>query len=487
MVNLADQIVPNEHGGRFVVYASTYAKLDSSVVDGGGTDDTEVIQAILDKAPDWGGLHLIMDGAALVRGIEVYSNTTIECENKDCGFFLASDCNRSIIKNAHWDFNFIHDKNISLIGGTYNHNCAGQLHHIELDHDPGGAFGNLQCVFAMEFYGVEHLLMRDVTIRNQRTFGMLIANWFRVTMENITIELPNNMFGENQDGIHFWGPGQYLDMRNIMGGAGDDFIALAPDENDGVSDITDVVIDGVYLDNADQGIRMLSKGTGRLDRVTIRNVTGTFKSFGFYINPWFPGSGGNFGNITFENIDMRQTTHKYDYATPFLFRIGGNIEKLTLKNINHHVAAHPLSLFDIGIPFHTPNDEHIAEYSHIGALILDGLQIYETCDHQEDISYMKIFCPVDSLIIRNSHIRRSPDSSICGCLIETTEHADIGCIHISGMTIDGKNQLLKYVTGKIGTVCLNDILCVNTTQPLISGDREIGILHQNAVFGAKVK
>ena len=104
-----------------------------------------------------------------------------------------------------------------------------------------------------------------------------------------------------------------------MGSAGDDFIALTPDENDCVSDITDVVIDGVFLDNADQGIRMLSRGEGRLDRVTVRNVTGTFKSFGFYINPWFAGTGGNFGNITIENIDLRQTEHKYDYTNPFLF------------------------------------------------------------------------------------------------------------------------------------------------------------------------
>jgi hypothetical protein len=55
------------------------------------------------------------------------------------------------------------------------------------------------------------------------------------------------------------------------------------------------------------------------------------------------------------------------------------------------------------------------------------------------------------------------------------------------MTIEGKNQLLKYVTGKIGTVCLSDILCTNTAEPLISGDGEIGILYQNAVFGADVK
>ncbi|MEN6584415.1 MAG: glycosyl hydrolase family 28 protein [Armatimonadota bacterium] len=485
-MDIADTIVPNKFSGRYTVYASTYAKLDSDVINGGGTDDTEVIQAILDKAPEWGGLHLIMDGAALVRGLEIYSNTTIECKTKDCGFFLASGSNRSIIQNVHLDFKTRHDKNITLLGGTYNQNCNGQEHHIMLDSDSKGVFGAEKWVIGMEFYGVEHLTMRDVTIRNQRTFAMLVANWYRVTMENITIELPDNMFGQNQDGIHFWGPGQFLNMRNIMGCSGDDFIALAPDENDNVSNITDVVIDGVFLNDADQGIRLLSRAEGRLDRVIIRNVTGTFKSFGFYINPWFPGSGGNFGNITFENIDLRQTKHKYDYATPFLFRIGGNIETLTLKGIHHNSPANPLRLIDLGIPFYTPNDEHTADYSHIHTLILDDLQIFDKSDSDIGTSYIKVLCPVDSIVVRNSHVKVSEVSQNAR-LIETSEHANIGCIHISGLTVDGMNTLIDHPAGKIETVCLNDVLCINTSGPLIAGEGEIGVVQSNAVFGAHLK
>ena len=77
------------------------------------------------------------------------------------------------------------------------------------------------------------------------------------------------------------GAGQFLTLRNIKGRAGDDFIALGPDEHDLVSSITDVLIDGVHLENADQAIRMLSRAKGRLDRVTVKNVTGTYRSYGF--------------------------------------------------------------------------------------------------------------------------------------------------------------------------------------------------------------
>ena len=69
------------------IYAGSVAKLDSNVFTGGGTDDTAALQAVLDTAKDNGGVHLIMDGAALVSGLVVFSGTTIEALNKNCGFF----------------------------------------------------------------------------------------------------------------------------------------------------------------------------------------------------------------------------------------------------------------------------------------------------------------------------------------------------------------------------------------------------------------
>jgi hypothetical protein len=48
------------------VYASTVATLDSNVNSGGGTDATESLQSVLDTARDGNGVHLVMDGAALV-------------------------------------------------------------------------------------------------------------------------------------------------------------------------------------------------------------------------------------------------------------------------------------------------------------------------------------------------------------------------------------------------------------------------------------
>ena len=48
----------------------------------------DYMKKALDEAK-CGGVHLILDGAALVKGLVVHSNTTIECPNKDCGLFIA--------------------------------------------------------------------------------------------------------------------------------------------------------------------------------------------------------------------------------------------------------------------------------------------------------------------------------------------------------------------------------------------------------------
>ena len=66
---------------RIIIASEAGAKLNSDVTKGGGTDETALIQSILDRAPQLGTLKLIVDGPILVTGLKVHSNTTIECLN----------------------------------------------------------------------------------------------------------------------------------------------------------------------------------------------------------------------------------------------------------------------------------------------------------------------------------------------------------------------------------------------------------------------
>ncbi len=410
----------NNCGSRIVYASEAGVVLDSDVYLGGGTDMTDRIQAILDMAPIWGRLHFVMDGAALIsKPLRIHSNTTVECPDKSCGFFLADGSDCSCITNANPSMGEISDRNITLSGGVYNNNSPGQKHHRE---GPGADYVLSSWVYGMEFYGVESLTVRDITIANQRTFAFTIANWKYVVMENVHIDRRVRPDAENQDGLHFFGPGSFLTLRNIYGNSGDDFIAIAPDEVDKVSSISDVVIDGVHLEDADQGIRILCDGEGTVDRVVVRNVTGTYRSFGFIVNPWFDGSGGNYGNIVFDNIDLRPLAPNYDYNEPFLFKFGGNIESVVLNNIHvHHPDFnHRLAIIGGGYMTGKPTDDTCP--THIGRLVVNGLYIDEDCREGTQLSYFLIKGgQVDLLSVNDAIIRRTYTEDKSGSLVNVID------------------------------------------------------------------
>ena len=363
---------------RVVIASEAGAKLDSDTAKGGGTDDTALIQSILDRAPKLGSLKLIVDGAILVQGLKVHSNTTIECLNRACGFYLADNSNRPLIANATPQAEGRADHNLSFLGGTYNGNAEHQEHSTK-EHGWTTAFA---------LHGVEQVLFRDVSITNSRTFAVYLTNWRRVVFENIYINLDHIPKQSNQDGIHVQGPGEFLSIRNVQGRAWDDMIALNIDDllgdwdsegkfgrdpatkarfgsAAGIGPVSDVDIDGVQADDCAQVIRILSRAS-RLDRVSIRNVKGTYRDFGVWITPYLR-EGGNIGRLEFENIDLRPVGPRgYDYVPPFLFWFAGKMEQVTLKNISSHAPIDDRPLV------------WIQPDAKIDRLRIDGLNVYDS-------------------------------------------------------------------------------------------------------------
>jgi hypothetical protein len=448
------------------VYASTVAALDSHVYRGGGTDDTQVLQAVLDRAKTEGGIHLIMDGAALVSHLEVYSNTTIECLNADCGFFQKDNSNCAIVTNANWNITKRTVKNITLKGGTYNQNCAHQAHDVPVTEEtrPFNSYGDIRGVVALEFYGVENVLLRDVVIVDFRTYAFMTANFLHMTLERVWLELPGRMQAQNQDGFHFWGPGQFLTIRDCGGKVGDDIMNIGPDEGDGVSSITDVLVDGLFLDDADQSIRILSRGTGLVDRVTIRNVQGTYRSFGFYIDAWYPGNtAGNFGDIFIENVNLTHTAPNYDYRPPMLFSVGGDIRCLTLRNIRHEYPIDNRAIGEFGLPFYATTPDTIADYVYpsgrkpvIQNLIIDGLTVLEN-EQSEDMEQLRIFGEVGNLVVKN-----------------------VLSVKDKGVARSG-NVLKVYPCGHVDTAIVSDVFSVGA-KTVIDGEENIDQLIKNNVI-----
>lgn len=393
------------------IYASEVAVLDSNVYNGGGADDTEALQAVLDLSKDEEtGVHLVMDGAARVRQLNLYSNTTIECMNKDCGFYQTDFVNCCLIRNAVWNRQEIKTRNISILGGTYHQNGQHQEHDDPtltevLLKDNNNEYDEYY-VRCLEFYGVENLFIRDVTIRDFRTYAVMVGCFKCVNIENVWLDLPYGTKG-NQDGFHFWGPGQFLNILHCGGKVGDDVINVGPDEGDKVSSITDVLIDGIFMDDGEQAVRLLSRGTGTLDRVTVRNVSGVYRSYGFYIDPWFDDySMGNMKNIFIENVDLKAVKNTYTYHPPVLFSVGGNVECITFKNIRHHNSYDNRTLFEFGLPFYTTHPDNYDDMElpceqKMETVIIEGLTITENEDEPHDTNYICVYDMIDNFILKN--------------------------------------------------------------------------------------
>ena len=492
-----------------VIASQAGAHLDSDVSTGGGTDDTQFIQEILDRAPMLGSLKLVVDGAILVSGLKVHSNTTIECLAGDCGFFLADHSDQPIIRNADPSLTERKNRNIAFIGGTYNGNGAKQVHDV-----PGKGWTT-----GFALFGIEQVTFRNLTISNAATFALLMTNWERAVFENI--DLDNHTKLHNQDGLHLCGPGRFLSMRNIRGVTGDDFIALNAD--DGHADwnqagefvrnntfgphasfgpITDVDISGVFIDGAENAIRILSRQS-RVDRISIRNVQGSFRKYGFFLQPHWR-QGGDCGRITFENIDMRPVEPDYG-PLPFVFFLAGHFEHLTLRNLQSYLPVDSRPVI------------WVMPHAVIDVLSVEGMQIYQKDPRSAKTPVIQVDGQVDLLEVRDVTLYRSKEVPIDGALIRTDpdktklkNYMRIGAnqtkqnpptygglpiisrgwpealasldiipkinrLHLSNITVNRLKSVVQHDNGEIGQLQLDNIMTTDAPNPIsVGGDAKIG-------------
>jgi hypothetical protein len=363
------------------------ARLDSDLLQGGGSDDTAKLQAVLDRAKDGTSLHLVVDGPALVSGLNVHGYTTVECLNGG-GFYLKDGSSRALVRNANRSRGQVTDRNIVIRGCFLNGNRKNQpsTHYPRPDlpfdtSEASGFTSNKEAdgtfMSGLQFMGVHNLTIEDVTLWNVRAFGIFIANAERTDIRRVTVDHGGGPHADNReysmtDGLHFKGPLRYLNVHGARIRVGDDAIAINANDYDtddltkrddfgpyvGQGPITDVIIDTVQLMESNLGIRLLSS-TERIDRIVIRNVVGTVRSgYAVNISHWtHPTRFGNFGSIMLDTLHLdrwsrelppvvalekgwrKYVSHGRDLAkeladgVPPYITINGQVEVLSLRNV----------------------------------------------------------------------------------------------------------------------------------------------------------
>ena len=476
LIAQAESSAPSASARQRIIYASsTGAKLDSDVRTGGGHDDTAPLQAALDQARS-GSLELIMDGAALISGLTIHSHTTIRCVSSSCGFFLKKQSNRPLLTNAHRtaDPEAIIDQDIRLLGGTYNGNGLPDEHGA-VDGNQLKSSREYSFTVALGFYGIADFTATGITILHPRNYALHLANWHHAVLENDRVDVGVSE-GINYDGIHFNGPGRDASIRNLSVHSWDDALAFNADDQaivnspDGPSmsnpisygvpwitngPISDVVVDGLFLDHTLFGLRILSTSS-RVDRITVRNIHGDSRGWAVTIDNYFDNfhSGpGNIGGITIENVDVNPhdwpSTYKWgkDLVNKYL-NIGCSIESLSLKNIRHS---------------HRMDDRptiNFAAQARVQSLQIDGLIIQDSQKLEEVLPRIALIgnAAVEQFKLSDVTWIRSTDLPRGGVLLETRGSGGIGVLSMQSIATSRTAHMVKQTVGTLGKIVASNIV-----------------------------
>ncbi|MBO5218504.1 MAG: right-handed parallel beta-helix repeat-containing protein [Clostridia bacterium] len=258
------------------------------LIGDGVHDDTAAIQALLDRR----GEVYIPDGRYhITRPLILHDDTHLRAA-RTAVFRLADHANCALLDNDGLYSRTV-NRNITVEGGIWDgthdmqeRECVADQHQ-PCDYDK--YVTNSLLVLMMRFVHVERLTVKNLTFKDPTTYAIQIADAKYFTVENITLDY--NLTKLNMDGIHIQGPARFGVIRNIMGDANDDHVALCTNGTTRSEvtrgDIEDIDIDGVYCENGYTGVRLLSRGD-TLRNVTVRNVHGRFRFFAVSFTHHYP-------------------------------------------------------------------------------------------------------------------------------------------------------------------------------------------------------
>lgn len=227
----------------------------------GGLTDGEDITSKLQLGINKGGIIIIASETPktviVSSTLYIKDNTTIFVYDS---ITIKKDDNVNAPIFSNYDTNN-GNKNIKLIGGTYDFNRLGNTNYA--------GFGFL-------FNNVNNLTYKNLTLLNETKYCSLVCNCDGFIADNIT-------FNTHSDGIHFQPPLNNAYITNIKGTTGDDMIAFtlgdySAYEITNTGDFTNIVIDGVFGVNAKSLIKITGAGANAnnvFKNIQINNLNGT--------------------------------------------------------------------------------------------------------------------------------------------------------------------------------------------------------------------
>jgi hypothetical protein len=435
-----------------------------------GTDNTILIQSVLDKAKD-SPITVYWDGKYSVTGLKIYSNTTI-IANAGCGAILRNHSDKSIFINAGQSFGSEKDSNIVISGGIWN----GNYYNPEIPkgaQSKGDSISGL--VGCFRFYGVDNLIVRDAILYKPATYALAAANVTHVLYENIIVDVgPDPLI--NNDGLHIDGNSQYGVIRHCILNTHDDAIGLNADDlylrwfdrkggaskepfytEKAAGPISDILIDDITLNSSLFGIRILS-GKSRVDRITIRNIKGYTKGYAVVIDNYQHNPGivtfagpGNIGTINIEDFDVAIYPGSIKMPNESCINVSTNVEQLILKNIKRkYFAAGEPTVFIRG------------KNTAIGTLEIDGYYSQDSTKNSTISHFLVDEAKINQLSISNVTISRTQkEIKNNSVLLKIQNNSEVNHLQFNRINTDGIGSILSNTSGKLNVINASNIIHEN--------------------------
>lgn len=193
----------------------------------------------------------MIDGTLIIG-----SNTTIELGE---GVIIKQKTTgQNLLKNSD---TVNGNTNITIIGGTWDYNSP----NVPDPNDPHNRH-------AIVLQNVIRLTLSKVKVVNALKYAWIIANTSYVTVDGLD-------FNTLSDGLHFMGPLNYADIRNLKGVTGDNLLAFTIGDYSAYElsrgNMTNIHVSGIYCDNTFEPVRLVGNTGYYFDNIVIENIFGS--------------------------------------------------------------------------------------------------------------------------------------------------------------------------------------------------------------------
>lgn len=317
------------------------------VAGDGKTDDTAAIQAAFDSSYD---VIVIPKGVyRITKALKIGSDKKIEAD-KNARLFMCGNVpkhrNDFLLTNSDTESG---NSNIEIEGGIWDGNNQGKCNTKPDLFDKNGYSGTV-----LNFFNVKNLKLSDMTVANSVTYNIRMSCLDGFEIRDIRFYSKRKAF--NQDGLHFGGEVRNGIVENISaiskGQTNDDLIAFNADDSierienlDIVrGDIENITVKNVSAEDCHTFIRLLSVDAS-IRNITIENISGgcrvcavNMDAARYCKTPLFnenekPYGAGNIENVTIRNMNVHWSSkpNRYRDALILCETVADNLSILNFK------------------------------------------------------------------------------------------------------------------------------------------------------------